>query len=150
MQTQTIVYQNYLTNCQKGISAEVVLGSPRFADCRNFGICRMNLAPQNSSCNCKDCLACFLRIDAPTGRLLIHLPVTSISKTARQRFFSADTFRIDDPFYLPKAISAALAISANGYYIDKGEYPLLDDAHFLTVSLRLKAVATIMPEQAVA
>ncbi len=51
---------------------------------------------------------------------------------------------MDDPFFLPPEIREVLPLPAKVYYIDQGHYPLLDDGHFLTVSLRLQSAVQVI------
>jgi len=136
-------FQQYWRECQAGIPAEVILGSPKSKDCENFGICRVSLEQGQIRGFCDNKTIAYLRIDPPTNRLLIHFLSCSFNTDCAQRFFREGTFRIDDDYYLPQEITRALtnAETISNFRIAKGLYPMLIDDHFHTVSLRLARVS---------
>lgn len=135
--------QQYWRNCQAGVPAEVVLGSPKTPHCKHLGICRMNLERDSSRLSCKNSLLAYLRVDAPTGRLLIHFVAESITPSCAEYFFSGGVFTLPDDFQLPAGVVAALNLDprAADYRLQKGRYLVLDDDYFATISLRLTSVA---------
>lgn len=135
--------QQYWRNCQAGIPAEVVLGSPKTPNCERLGICRMNLERNSSRLTCKNSLLAYLRIDIPTGRLLIHFVAESISPSCAEYFFKNGVFMLPDDFQLPAGVVTALNLDlqAADYRLQKGKYLVLNDDYFSTISLRLTSVA---------
>lgn len=138
-QQSQLNYQ-YLHNCQEGIFTQVTLGSAKFSDCRNFGICRMNLMPGINNTRCKNCLYAYLRQDLPTGRLLLHFISSSVDQKIHKRFFSKQAFCMEDDFVLPTAIANKLKLTNSTVIIEQGTYPVLEDDRFLTLSLRIREV----------
>ena len=137
---QSKSYYHYLLNCQEGIFTQVTLGSAKFSDCRNFGICRMNLMPEPNNSGCKNCLYAYLRLDPPTGRLLFHFIFSSVDQKNYQRFFSKEIFRMEDDFVLPVAIANKLNFTNRPVIIERGTYPVLKGDRFLTLSLRVSEI----------
>jgi hypothetical protein len=135
-------YYHYLLNCQEGILTQVTLGSAKFSDCRNFGICRMNLMPKINNDGCKNRLFGYLRQDPPTGRLLLHFISSSVDQETYQLFFCNQAFRMEENFVLPVAIANKLNLTDRPVIIERGTYPVLKGDHFLTLSLRINAVKT--------
>lgn len=134
---QSNSYNNYLLNCQEGILTQVTLGSAKFSDCRNLGICRMDMMPKISNSGCENCLPGYLRLDLPTGRLLLHFVASSVDQKIYQRFFQKQTFRMDEDFLLPANIVKLLKLPQRTVIIEQGAYPVLNDDRFLTLSLRI-------------
>ena len=139
---EKLINTQYLDDCQTGILTQVTLGSPKFLDCRNFGVCRMRAISEVTNTGCSNCLTGYLRIDIPTGRLLLHFPIFLISGKLHQRFFNNQLFRMDDDFVIPPTIAKNLGYTKDVVIIERGTYPILNDEHFLTLSLRLSVVAT--------
>lgn len=139
MQASRMFFQQYWRNCQSGIPAEVILGSPKTEKCDNFGICRVSLDLNSNLGGCGNTTVAYLRIDPPTNRLLIHFLSCSLNDEVTTRFFESSTFRMDDDYYLPKNVGRSLTVGSTPkeYCIEKGNYPILADEHFHTVSLRL-------------
>jgi len=133
------LFQQFWRECQSGTPAEVILGSPKMKDCKNFGICRVSLEKSQSNRFCDNKTVAYLRIDIPTGRLLIHFLTCSFNADCADRFFRAGNFRMDDHYFLSKEIANALSLdrAQQSFYVEKGNYPILIDEHFHTVSLRL-------------
>lgn len=133
------LFQQFWRECQSGTPAEVILGSPKMKDCKNFGICRVSLEKSQSSRFCDNKTVAYLRLDQLTGRLLIHFLSCSFNSDCADRFFQTGNFRMDDHYFLSKEITAALSLdqAQSSFYIEKGNYPILADDHFHTVSLRL-------------
>jgi hypothetical protein len=95
---------------------------------------------------CNYCIMGYLRIDIPTGRLLLHFPISWINEHLRQRFFNNQLFRMDDDFVVPKSIAKGLGFTKEAVKIERGTYPILDDEQFLTLSLRTSVTATKMAD----
>ena len=135
-------YQEYLLRCQAGVPAEVTLGSPRSRDCADLGVCRVQL--ENEVRSCTDCSAvatAYLRIDPPTGRLLIHILACSLSEEDRAFHFGDDYLTVDHSYQLSAAVRRAIGLPEGDYRISPGNYPILDDEDLLTVSVGLAQVS---------
>ena len=132
-------YQQFWRNCQSGIPAEVILGSPKTPRCKNLGICQIRLEQTSPQANCENRAVAYLRIDKPTGRLLIHFLNQSMSQGCLNYFFGQGVFKMKDGFILPTSVSSALMLNSErgACRVEKGDYLILSDDHFLTVSLRL-------------
>jgi hypothetical protein len=139
---EKLINAQYLDNCRTGILTQVTLGSPKFLDCRNFGVCRMRVISEVTHDGCSNCLTGYLRVDIPTGRLLLHFPISLIKGNLQQRFFNNQLFRMDDDFVIPKSIAKGLGFTRETVKIECGTYPILNDEQFLTLSLRVCVVAT--------
>ncbi|MFK8164170.1 MAG: hypothetical protein AB8H12_17120 [Lewinella sp.] len=94
---------------------------------------------------CKNCLTGYLRRDIPTGRLLLHFPISMIEEKTYQRFFNNQLFRMDDDFVLPKNIATSLGFGEEKVVIGRGTYPILHDEQFLSLSLRTSTNLTDLP-----
>lgn len=142
MHQSSPLFQQYWRECQAGTPAEVILGSPKVEHCKNFGICRVSLEQGRVQGFCNNKTTAYLRIDPPTNRLLVHFLSCSFNDECAERFFQEGVFRMDEDYHLPLNISRALTNSETvaSYRIEKGNYPLLVDDHFHTVSLRLARI----------
>lgn len=133
------LFQQFWRECQSGTPAEVILGSPKMKDCKNFGICRVSLEKSHDNRFCDNKTAAYLRVDPLTGRLLIHFLSCSFNTDCAERFFQTGNFRMDEDYFLSKEMADALSLdrTKTSFYVEKGNYPILIDDHFHTVSLRL-------------
>jgi len=141
---EKLINAQYLDNCRTGTLTQVTLGSPKFLDCRNFGICRMRAISEITHAGCNNCLVGYLRVDIPTGRLLLHFPIFLIEGKLHQRFFNNQLFRMDDDFVVPKSIARSLGFRKEMVTVERGTYPILNDEQYLTLSLRVSAAVTKM------
>ena len=94
----------------------------------------LNYLPRQS---CATVLAAYLRLDRPTGRLLLHFDTTAITEGVRQQHFPADRFRVPASYRLPSWVVRGLELPAAVYRIVPGEYPALGDGEFTTLSVGL-------------
>lgn len=141
MHQTTNVQQRFWRNCQAGIPAEVILGSPKSPQCKNLGICRIQLERTLPLLSCKNRTMAYLRIDQPTGRLLLHFVNSSITEQCAAYFFASGSFHITEDYILPQAVAAALCPDwqTKDCRIKSGSYPVLNDDHFVSVSVRVAA-----------
>ncbi|WP_020568812.1 hypothetical protein [Neolewinella persica] len=95
---------------------------------------------------CNNCLRGYLRVDIPTGRLLLHFPTSLIKGNLQQRFFNNQLFRMDDDFVIPTSIAKNLGYTGETVKIRRGTYPVLNGEQFLTLSLRISVAATKMAD----
>lgn len=129
---------NYIQECQTGILADVVLGNPK-AECCGSGICHIHIGPHAMSpeaCNGINLLA-FIRMDDVHGRLLIHFLTDSIDEQCLQEHFINSSLVLSEDFELPIALTTRLNYLHQVLTIKAGEYPLLNDGLFSTISVRL-------------
>jgi hypothetical protein len=96
--------------------------------------------PEINNTRCGNCLSAYLRQDLPTGRLLLHFISSSVDQKTYERFFSKQTFCMEDDFVLPSMIANKLNLANAPVIIEKGTYPVLEDDRFLTLSLRVREV----------
>lgn len=98
---------------------------------------------------CGNVTVAYLRIDPPTNRLLVHFLSCSLNEESAARFFKSTTFRMDDDYYLPKDVARSLTAGGapKEYCIEKGDYPILVDDYFHTVSLRLAEAMEIVEDE---
>lgn len=89
----------------------------------------------NNECICW--VSALLRIDGPTGRLLLHMDNLTLHELTRKRQFAADLFDMEVPFAVPLRIAEELGLPVENHAIAPGRYPILDDGEFTTLSLRL-------------
>lgn len=139
MHQHTSSTQHFWRNCQAGTPAEVILGSPKTPHCKNLGICRIQLEHTLAFPSCRNKIAAYLRVDEPTGRLLIHFLKSSVSAECADYFFSGGVFRVEDDYVLSAEVASALLVGEpiGDCRLLKGIYPVLSDDHFLTISVKL-------------
>ncbi|MEL7161795.1 MAG: hypothetical protein AAFN92_13625 [Bacteroidota bacterium] len=82
-------------------------------------------------------LLAYARLDAPTGRLLVHFLRHSIRTDRHQGLFFGGYCQLSRLRYLSPAVVRALGLSPGILRLRPGNYPLLIDEHFYTVSLPL-------------
>ncbi|MEM9528751.1 MAG: hypothetical protein AAGA31_19215, partial [Bacteroidota bacterium] len=122
--------------------AEIVLGSPKSASCRQFGVCRIYFAGETLLIPaCADRVSGYLRREPQTGRLLVHFLVCTLSAAIREKHFADGYFFIAHPYALRRDLSDKLDLPEGDHQLSPGKYPVMDDRHLLTVSLALRPVA---------
>ena len=87
--------------------------------------------------SCATVLLAYLRLDRPTGRLLLHFDTGAITEAVRQHHFPADRFRVPCSYRLPSWVVRGLELPAAVYRIVPGRYPTLGDEAFTTLSVRI-------------
>ncbi|MBB4078464.1 hypothetical protein GGR28_001077 [Lewinella aquimaris] len=132
-------YATYLRHCRSGISVEVRLGSPESPNCSGLGICGIEPESVLSTTSQSNGVRGYLRIDPPTGRLLIHFTNESLGEEIRQKHFPPAGFSLGHEVQLPNWLVAALRLPAGRHRIEAGSYPTLDDGTFTTLSVRISA-----------
>ncbi|NJB84723.1 hypothetical protein GGR26_000468 [Lewinella marina] len=131
----------YHRACRSGLPTDVRLGSPRLRDCGGLGICSIRLRGQNTSAAaCSHVVPTFLRIEAATGRLLLHLTGRALTPEVRERHFRGGFLTLTHPYRLSPPLLRALGLPAGKYTLPTGRYPILDDGTFCTASLPLACV----------
>ncbi len=131
-------YLTYLRDCRAGLGVMVRLGSPEYTDCSSLGICELFVEDHLSTGRCRStCVPAYLRLDTPTGRLLLHFENRAISVEIRRHHFPRGGFTVLHPYHLPPRFVEDLQLEGGPYQIEGGTYPLLDDGTFTTLSLRL-------------
>lgn len=146
-------YRMYLRKSQAGLPAEIVLGSPKSASCRHFGVCRIYFLGETLLIPaCADRVSGYLRREPQTGRLLVHFLVDTLSVAIREKHFAEGYFRITHPYTLRRDLSDKLDFPEGDHQLCPGKYPVMDDGHLLTVSLALwpVAAAPARPEELLA
>lgn len=139
---RTTPYARYLAACRGGLRAEVRLGSPRHPDCGGHGICSILLPAATAALPpCPARLPAYLRVDAPTGRLLLHLDRTALAPQLYRRHFPDGRLWLPGPVPLPAEVLHALG-QPGPRCLPPGRYPTLEDEHFITLSLPLARSAT--------
>ena len=93
--------------------------------------------------SCATVLPAYLRLDRPTGRLLLHFDTDAITEAVRQQHFPADRFRVPASYRLPSWVVRGLELPAGVYRIVPGEYPALGDGEFTTLSVRITTAVTV-------
>ncbi len=131
-------YERYLRNCQSGLRLRLRLGSPRLPDCGGIGICRMEMDTDEARDACPNSLTAYCRLDEPTGRLLLHIDSDTLTPKMQSRHFRGGYLRIPLPFVVPAWVQEWLEVGNTRPRIPAGNYPVLDDGTFLTVSLPLR------------
>jgi|GEM_PF-2029107 len=142
-------YLHYLRECQTGVLAEIILGNQLIAGAGETGISRIYLTGETFLVpSGMERVSAFLRLDAQTGRLLIHFLGCSISETVRQKYFSDGSFLMESGYPLGGQVARELNLVEGDHWISTGNYPLLDDGEMLTVSVsigRLIALPAAFP-----
>lgn len=77
-------------------------------------------------------IPCFVRLDEPTGRLLVHF--ARRAPGVRDLTFPEGHFAVNTKYSLPKEVGFR---SGGTCWVEPGRYPVLSCDNFLTVSLRL-------------
>ena len=129
------IFSDYHAACRRGLRLSVQLGSPRSVDCSSVGICRMQPPDYLPRKSCATVLLAYLRLNRPTGRLLLHFDATAITEAVRQQHFPADRFRVPCSYRLPSWVVRGLELPAAVYRIVPGGYPALGDGEFITLSV---------------
>ncbi|CAH0999752.1 hypothetical protein LEM8419_01052 [Neolewinella maritima] len=93
--------------------------------------------------DCARVVEAYLRIDVPTGRLLVHFTNTSIAPDTRQQHFSGAVFTVRDSYRLPSWVVEQLGLPPSVYRITPGRYPSLEDDAFTSLSVRLSGSVTV-------
>ncbi len=138
MHPPTTPYLTYLRACRSGLRVMIRLGSPDHEDCRYLGICEMVAEDRLTPGGCPStCVPAYLRMDVPTGRLLLHVDDRAITPAIRKLHFPPPGFTVLRPYFLPTRIGDQLGLPEPDYRIATGTYPVLDDGTFTTLSLRL-------------
>lgn len=133
-------YSSFLRQCRSGIEAEVLLGSPKYEDCRDLGICKVYTESLRRTCDCQHWVSAYLRVDAPTLRLLLHIRAASISDSTRDIFFPTSGFVVQHPYRLKTSLIDQLGLEGEEILIAPGNYPILAVDDFTLLSLRLVGV----------
>ena len=100
------------------IQAEVVLGSPA-KDCAGLGICKILPIRYQIHCNCHHVRA---RIHLMRdGHLQCVFPVTELSESVQQKYFSSSYFQVETVCWLPLWLCKQLGLQgrrgiAPGHY----------------------------------
>ena len=130
-------YDRYLASCRRGHRLGVLLGSPRLGGCRGQGICDMVLDDELHRHNCPRFARAYARVDPLTGRLLLHFVNASIDAETELIHFHDGSFTVEHAYALPRRIARSLDLPPGEYRIASGNYPLLEDEEFTTLSLRI-------------
>ena len=130
-------YPSYLRACRAGLRLEVQLGSPRTHDCSSVGICQLHPSGTLLRGACTQVVTAYLRVDVPTGRLLLHVLSEGLDPEVRRRHFPQTGFTVREAYTLPEWVREALGLAPGRYRIAPGRYPTLEDGTFHTLSLRL-------------
>ncbi len=93
--------------------------------------------------SCAVVLPAYLRLDRPTGRLLLHFDATAITEAVRRQHFPADRFRVPCSYRLPSWVVRGLELPAAVYRIVPGEYPALGDGEFTTLSVGISTAVGV-------
>lgn len=137
-------YRNYLRECQNGVLTEVVLSTPDPARQKALGISRVYLAGERFlTPSGADRVAAYLRIDPYYGRLLIHFLACSLSADVRSKHFDGDNFQVAAAYPIGGSVARELALAEGDYWLNTGDYPVLDDGDLLTVSVSIGRVVAM-------
>lgn len=127
-------YLDFLSSCQTGIRTRVALA----AEDPNVQNCQIRLYDEKPPEVSTPTVVAYLRIDKPTGRALVHFVRNSIPEVSWRLCFAKGLFSVSDDYSLSTGVIEALGWKGNKYEVTKGFYPLLEDAEFITASLRIK------------
>ncbi len=136
------IFSDYHAACRRGLRLSVHLGSPRSGNCSATGICSLQSLDYVPRQSCAVVLPAYLRLDRPTGRLLLHFDTSAITETARGQHFANDRFRVPCSYRLPSWVVRGLDLPAGVYRIVPGEYPVLGDGVFTTLSVGITTAVT--------
>lgn len=123
-------YQAYLLNCQSGplvLFKEVAHGGL-------FTEAPENTSPENYT---SSSLCAYARIDKVTGRLLIHFIKKSSKRAYKFLQFFTNELIIREACVLETTVFETGVLERSKYVLSPGTYPLMDDVHLLTASVRL-------------
>lgn len=109
-----------------------------------MGVCKVHIGPravvtpndvETSGCSCNKGIA-FLR---PNGKKEMHIHFMNYSLSARQykKYFPGDSFVVEAPYSLPRALCRALGYGEASLAIQPGTYPALNDGMYHTVSVKI-------------
>lgn len=135
------IYQQFMRNSQNGLPVEVSLVASGLPGA-SFSVC---LEGEYSVVTTTAPIMAYIRLDPPTGRLLTHFLRASITGTCHQAHFRQNAFTCSGQTLSPGVVEA-LGWKPGNYHLAKGQYPILADADFYTVSARIgKPVYSSLP-----
>ena len=140
----TTSFSSYNTAYRRVLRLSVRLGSPRSGDCSSVGICSMQPLGYVPDTDCAAVVEAYLRLDRPTGRLLLHFSNDSINDTIRAQHFADGRFTVADSYRLPSWVVRELELPAAVCRIAPGRYPVLADDCFTTLSAGLTTAAVVV------
>jgi hypothetical protein len=135
MYTTSSTYPLFLANCQRGVPVEVYFGQRgqhQQIDLRLYNESRKDIITAS--------VLAYARIDRPTGRLLVHFLRQSLPAQQLVSAFSRNQLSISSEGTIAPAAARLLGLPEGHYTLPTGQYPVLTDDHFATVSLRLQSM----------
>ncbi len=125
---------NILATQNVSISAIVVLGNPRNADCSQHGICRIDtsVAPP---CDCRHQTKAWLSVPSP-GVVRLVFEYAAMQEASVEYFFQNSHFLVQSGYMLPANVAEKLGLPGELLLIEPGEYPIFRYAGFLEITFQ--------------
>ncbi|MCC6280431.1 MAG: hypothetical protein IT262_07525 [Saprospiraceae bacterium] len=116
------------------ISAIVVLGNPRYPDCSQHGICRIDTSA-TPNCGCRHQTKAWLSVPQP-GVVRLVFEYAAMQEASVEYFFQNSHFLIDSGYLLPDSIMEKLGLPGELLLIEPGEYLISRYAGFLEITFQ--------------
>ena len=116
------------------ISALVVLGNPRNADCSQHGICRIDTSAA-PPCDCRHQTKAWLSVPHP-GVVRLVFEYSAMQEASVEYFFQNSHFLVTSGYRLTDAVTEKLGLPGELLLIEPGEYPIFRYAGFLEITFR--------------
>lgn len=118
---------------QEDVEVSVRFGNPKYDDCRNFGICKMELSNE-SNIDTKDKIhfaTAKLKIDK--NKMWLCFNRSSIHPKTRSLYFRSGIFRVEKEKYIGKEICDQLNL--NQFVILPKDYKIIITKKFFSIEL---------------
>ena len=116
------------------ISALVVLGNPRNADCSQHGICRIDTSAA-PPCDCRHQTKAWLSVPHP-GVVRLVFEYSAMQEASVEYFFQNSHFLVTSGYRLTDAVTEKLGLPGELLLIEPGEYPIFRYAGFLEITFQ--------------
>lgn len=125
---------NILATQNVSISAIVVLGNPRNADCSQHGICRIDTSA-TPDCGCRHQTKAWLSVPQP-GVVRLIFEYAAMREASVEYFFQNSHFLVQSGYLLPATVAEKLGQAGELLLIEPGEYPIFRYAGFLEITFQ--------------
>jgi len=116
------------------ISAIVVLGNPRHADCSQHGICRIDTSAA-PPCDCRHQTKAWLSVPYP-GVVRLVFEYAAMQEASVEYFFQNSHFLVQSGYRLPDTVTGKLGLPGEVLLIKPGEYTISRYAGFLEITFQ--------------
>lgn len=119
------------------IAVAVVLGNPKYEDCEQHGICRVERLHEFLPCACGHRAPALLRMSkfGPESMIFNKL---SVGRDTYEKHFSGGGFRVESHFVFSETFLESLRLSGKQYRIAPGVYPILEHGGLIEILFGIK------------